>query len=97
MTGEDIFKRVRAKAIAMGVKKELLEEDLFVDILNKAMQDFCFDTKVNSKHVYTNTIEDQEYYTLPSDFQSPIRVMMDGIKLTPNGIAQYFDYIEANG
>lgn len=92
MTVRELYKKVRDKAIRMGVSQELMSEPFFLELVNDALQDFVTDTKVNMKHKYTTTVEDREYYTVPDDLLIPLEVALDGTLVSGLSVLDYFRF-----
>ena len=95
-TVRDMFKKVKAKAIQLGVPKQFLNIPIFLDLYNEAASDFQRTTEPNEKQAYTTTIEDQEYYILPSDFKTIIHGKLDGKSFSGLTTRDYLLYKEQN-
>ena len=92
MTVLEVMERVRNKAIALGVRKQLLSEPVLLALINDATDDFAMDTKVNLKHVEADSVDEQEYYDLPTDLISPKFIKVNGIPVTIKSLEDYYEY-----
>ena len=92
MTVLSIIKKVRARASALGIKSDLVNEPLLIELINEAIGEFTKETKTNLKHVKADSIADREYYDLPPDFLSPKYIKINGIPVEIISLTNYYDY-----
>ncbi len=92
MTVKQLAKLIRTKALAYGVKQELLNDDVLLEEIRKASNDFTIRVKSNLKQSKATTVANQPYYTLPVDFMTPVHLELADFPINPQTLVDFWLY-----
>lgn len=92
MTVKELITKIKTKALAYGIKQDLLNDDNILNEISNASDDFTVRTKSNLKQVTAVTIADQPFYTLPSDIIIPVHMELADYPIANQTLVDFWYY-----